>query len=38
MVRQLVFMGMVVALAGHVQVDHYDDAVKAPTPVGLEGY
>ncbi len=36
--KQLVFAGMVVALAGCVQVDHYDDVVKAPAPAGLEGY
>ncbi|HDK6842889.1 TPA: lipoprotein [Klebsiella variicola] len=38
MMKQLVFAGMVVALAGCVQVDHYDDVVKAPAPAGLEGY
>lgn len=28
--KQLVFAGMVVALAGCVQVDRYEDVVKAP--------
>jgi hypothetical protein len=36
MMKQLVFAGMVVALAGCVQVDRYDDVVKAPAPAGLE--
>jgi hypothetical protein len=30
MMKQLVFAGMVVALAGCVQVDRYEDVVKAP--------
>ena len=36
--KQLVFAGMVLALAGCVQVDRYEDVVKAPAPAGLEGY
>ncbi len=28
------FAGMVVALAGCVQVDRYEDVVKAPAPAG----
>lgn len=33
--KQLVFAGMVVALAGCVQVDHYDDVVKARRRLAL---
>ncbi|VEC52835.1 Putative lipoprotein [Klebsiella aerogenes] len=32
--KKLFFAGMVVALAGCVQVDRYEDVVKAPAPAG----
>ena len=36
--KKLFFAGMVVALAGCVQVDRYEDVVKAPAPAGLAGF
>ncbi|MCV5276945.1 hypothetical protein OFC49_40070, partial [Escherichia coli] len=38
MMKKLFFAGMVVALAGCVQVDRYEDVVKAPAPAGLAGF
>ena len=36
--EKVIFAGMVVALAGCVQVDRYEDVVKAPAPAGLAGF
>lgn len=36
--KKLFFAGMVVALAGCVQVDRYEDVVIAPAPAGLAGF
>ncbi len=34
--KKLFFAGMVVALAGCVQVDRYEDVVKAPARLALQ--
>lgn len=36
--KKLVIAGALLTLAGCVQVDNYNDVVKAPAPAGLEGY
>ena len=36
--KKIVIAGALLTLAGCVQVDNYNEVVKAPAPAGLEGY
>lgn len=36
--KKCVIIGAMLALSGCVQVDNYDNVVKAPAPAGLAGY
>jgi DNA-binding transcriptional regulator of glucitol operon len=38
MMKKIVIAGALLTLAGCVQVDNYNEVVKAPAPAGLEGY
>jgi DNA-binding transcriptional regulator of glucitol operon len=38
MMKTIVMAGALLALAGCVQVDNYQDVVKVPAPAGLEGF